>query len=475
MQALCVLPFLGRYGWHRDELYFLSASKRPTWGYVDYPPLIAWLGWLVRAVFGDSRDALRLTCLAAVSVSIVLVALMARELGGGRLAQTAAAALWAFSPYTLGAASIFHPTWLDLLAWVALLYVVLLVLTRGQRTLWLVAGVVAGLGLEAKYTIVVLLAGLLVGLLATPSRRQLLTPELWLGCGIALLLLVPNLVWQADHGWPSVHFFASQNSQTADDTPPATYVAQQLFLGVGVVVAIVGVVWLWRRVVLRPLAIVPPVVTLLFFLERGRAYYPLPADSIAIAAGTVSLVVWLRSGRRRRLGVLVPLVALWAGLLAVALPVVLPVRSTASMISSGVWKDSFYKDEIGWPELAGQAAAAWRRLPSADRANGAIVAENYGEASALEFYGPARGLPRVLSGHLSWQYWRPRELPERFALFVGFDRSELSGLCRTEKTVATIDNRWHLDNEERGRVIVACRLTQPLGAIWQQRIARDEL
>ncbi len=222
VQAAVVTPFLGRYGWDRDELYFLSASRRPTLGYVDFPPLTAWIAWLVRAMFGESLIALRLTCLIAVMLSIVLVALIARELGGGWGAQTVAALAWALSPYTLGAGSIFHPTWFDALCWVALLYVVLLALNRQRPKFWLLAGAIAGIGLEAKYTIAFLLAALLVALLFTDSRRLLRTRWPWLGLAIAFVLVLPNLVWEAQHAWPSIDFFQSQNAKTAADTPPAT-------------------------------------------------------------------------------------------------------------------------------------------------------------------------------------------------------------------------------------------------------------
>jgi dolichyl-phosphate-mannose-protein mannosyltransferase len=475
VQAAVVLPFLGRYGWDRDELYFVSAAHHPALGYVDFPPATAWLASVVTALFGESLDALRLTSLAAMMVTVVLVALVARELGAGLRVQTGAALAWALSPYVLGAGSLFHPTWFDALCWVALLYVVVLALEREQPRLWLAAGAIAGAGLEVKYTIVFLLAGLLVALVATGGRRSLRTRWPWLGVGVAVALLLPNLAWQVRHGWPSAAFAGSQNAQTASDTPPATYLAEQLFLGGGLLLAVIGVVVLWRRPRLRPLALVPPLVTLLFLLERGRAYYPLPADAIAVAAGVVGLAGWLRAGGRRRLVALVPVLALHAVALVVALPIVLPVRSTSSMIASGVWQDGFYDDEIGWPELTDQTARAWRSLPPAERAGGAIVAGNYGEASALERYGPARGLPPVLSGHLSWQYWRPRELPQRFVLFVGYDAGSLSSLCASWHPLARIDNREHLDNEERGRIIAGCTLRRPLGDIWEAAIATDDL
>jgi Dolichyl-phosphate-mannose-protein mannosyltransferase len=475
-EAAIVIPFLGRYGWDRDELYFLSAARRPTWGYVDFPPVTAWIGWAVHALFGDSLDALRLTSLAAMLAATILVALMTRELGGGARTQAAAAFIWALSPYGLAAASIFHPTWFDALCWVALLYVLLLALRRDRPRLWLLAGAIAGIGLETKYTIAFLLAALLIALLVTADGRRLLSTRWpWLGLSVAVLLLAPNLVWEAQHGWPSAHFISSQNAQTASNTPPATYVAQQFFLGVGIVVAVVGVVSLWRKPGLRPLALVSPLVTAIFLLERGRAYYPLPADSIAIAAGAVALAAWLSHAPMwKRLSVLAPLLLVQAAVLVYALPTVLPVRSTASMVSSGVWQNSWYKDEIGWPELADQAARAWNSLPARERSDGVILAGNYGEASALEFYGPGRGLPPVLSGHLSWQYWRSPTLPQRFALLVGFGHGAIYQLCSSSSTLAIIDNHWHLGNEERGRTITACQLNQPLGRLWQD-IATDSL
>jgi 4-amino-4-deoxy-L-arabinose transferase-like glycosyltransferase len=475
--AALELPFIGRYGWDRDELYFLSAGRHPALGYVDFPPLTAWIAWLVHAVAGNSLVALRLTCLAAGIGVIVLIALMVRELGGGWRAQLVAALGWALLPVALGSASIFHPTWFDQLAWAAFLYVALRILGRPEPRLWPLLGLVAGIGLQAKYTIAVLLVCFAVALLATPSRRLLATRGPWLAFAVVVLVFLPNLVWQAEHGWPSVHFASSQNAKTAEDTSRAAYLVQGvLFLGVaGAVLAVVGIVWLWRRPRLRPLAIVPVAVTLLFFVERGRSYYPLPGDTLPFAAGIVATGEWLRAGCRVRFAAVGGLVALLLVVLAVAAPLVLPVRSTASMVRAGLWKDTFYKDELGWPELADQAALAWRQLPVGQRDEGIVLAGNYGEASALELYGPARGLPRVVSGHLSWQYWRPKRLDQRFALVVGYDPGSLNQICSSWRTLQQIDNRWHIANEEQGRLIAGCALRRPLGELWKPYIARDVL
>ncbi|HEY7256518.1 MAG TPA: glycosyltransferase family 39 protein [Solirubrobacterales bacterium] len=472
--ALLTIPFLGRYGWDRDELYFLTASHHLALGYVDFPPLIALLAWLVHAVFGDSLDALRLTSLACAIGSVVLVALMARELGGGIRVQAGAALAWGITPYVLGSASIFHPTWLDLLAWSAFLYVALLILVRGEPRLWPLLGIVAGLGLEAKYTIAALGIAFALGLCLSPARRLLRTPGPWLALAIALLLLGPNLIWQVDHDWPSLHFIGSQNNTTAEDTSRVEFTLQQfLFLGAAFVVGVAGVVRLWRDPRLRALAIVPVATTLLYFLSRGRSYYPLPADSIAVAAGAVAVAGWLRHGRRRSWA-LAGLVVLQLAVLAVVAPIVVPVLPTRTMISKGIWEASFYDDEIGWPEFATETARAWRQLPPAQRRETAVVVGNYGEASALELYGPALGLPPPLSGHLSWQYWRPAHLPQRRALLIGLDPSRVAALCASRRLLGRIGNRYHLANDEQGEEILECRLRAPLGALWGE-ISTDRL
>jgi hypothetical protein len=470
------LPFLGRYGWDRDELYFLAASHHLALGYVDFPPLVALLGHAVVWAFGPSLHALRIATAVIGASSAVFVALSARELGGGLRAQAGAAAGWATAPLLLGAASIFHPTWLDLAAQTATLYLVLLAATRPAPRVWIAVGVAAGLGLEAKYTIAVLLAALVLGFAATSERGIFRRRGPWLAAAIAVLLLAPNIAWQVMHGWPSAAFSSSQRAKTADDTPPLTYLAQAVaFLAAASVVAVVGTVWMWRRTLLRPFAIATIVVFAGFALEQGRAYYPLPAMALPVAAGAVAVERWRPARRRARPAVVAVLVLLQLAVVAAAAPIVLPVRTTAGMIQSGIWEDSFYKDEIGWPELTAQTARVWRSLPPAERRGAVILAQNYGEAGALAHYGPARGLPEPLSGHLSWQYWRPAALPQRTLVTVGVDASTLHSLCTAFHRAATIENRWRLDNEERGRTIDVCRLARPLGSIWNSRIATDEL
>jgi len=464
-------PFMARYGWDRDELYFLSAAHHLALGYVDFPPLIAVLGWAIDNLAPGSLVALRITSLAAGAATVVIVAFIARELGGSRRAQWIAALGWALTPYILGSASIFHPTWLDTLAWVSFLYVAVRLLVRRHPRLWLALGVIAGVGLEAKYTIAFLVLAFVAALLLTRERAQLHTPWPWIGLAIALMLTAPNLVWQVQHGWPTAHFFSSQNAQTASGTSRPAYLAEQvLFLGSVGVVAVCGVVWMWRRQ-MRTLALVPVLVTLIFLLERGRSYYPLPADALAVAAGAVALDGWLRY--RRRLLAPTALIALQIATIALAGPIVISFNSTRQLVSSSIWKLGYFKDEIGWPEMTAQVERAWAALPADEQARGAILTADYGEASALQFYG--RALLPILSGHLSWQYWHPQQLPQRFVLTIGYQPQTLALLCNPWRTITHVENRWQLNNEERGQPIAACILKRPLGSDWNRSIASDRL
>jgi hypothetical protein len=222
------------------------------------------------------------------------------------------------------------------------------------------------------------------------------------------------------------------------------------------------------------------VTSLLFFVEQGRAYYALPAIALPLAAGAVAAERWWSSrrregARRRRAAMAGALVASQLAVIAVAAPLVWPVLPTATMVRLGLWQASWYKDELGWPELAARTARAWRAIPLAQRAGTALLARDYGEAGALDLYGPALGLPQALSGHLSFQYWHPRRMPQRRVLAVGYDAADLRGLCRSERVVARISNRWRIANEEQGRTIAVCALRAPLGALWATRIATDRL
>ena len=426
-------PFLSRYGWDRDELYFLQASRHLSLGYVDFPPMTALIGRLTIDLAGPSLVALRLTGVIAGMATVVLVPLCARELGGGARAQGFAAGAFVLTPYCLGIGAIFHPTMFDTLSWAAFSYVALRILRRPEPSRWPWLGVIAALGLETKTTMAALIGVFAIAVLVLGPRGLLRDRRVWLAATIAIAGIVPYLVWEAAHGWPSVTFLPSQNAATAASVSRPGYIAQQLaFLGATVVLVAVGVRELWRDPRLRALAVLAPATSLLFLAEQGRSYYSLPAIALPLAAGAVATDRWLRSARRP-VAVITPLIACQIAALVLAAPLVWPILPTSTMVASGDWSATFYKDELGWPRLVAQTAQAWRSLPADQRAQTTLLAANYGEAGALDLYGPADGLPHALSGHLSFQYWRPRRLPDRHALLVGFGAASVGDLCITSR------------------------------------------
>lgn len=434
------LPFAGRYGWQRDELYYDVAGRHLQAGYVDFPPLTGLLAACARLLFGDSLVGFRAFALAAGLVCTVLAALIARELGGGRRAQTVAAVVVGFAPIVISANGLFQPVSFDqaltlLVLWLALR----VVLGRGG---WLWLGAAVGVGLETKYTIAIPLLVLVAGTLVW--RRDLLLSKGALGAAaLALALVAPNLAWQAQHGWVSIHFFLHPPPSATAESRPQFVLNVLLLTGlVPLPLAVMSV----RRLP-RPLAWVAPGTALLFFALNGKSYYAAPALLFALAAGAVAV-------EHRRL--LVPAVV-YAGLLVATLPLGLPVLPQRTAIQHGLMKArSDYKDELGWPQLA-------RTVEGASAGADVVIARNYGEAGALVVFG--RGLPPVASGHVSFRYWRPH-VSGRRAVLVGFGPVPW---CAGYRVVARV--AMPTENEERGQPVARCTLTAPLAAVWPRLVS----
>jgi dolichyl-phosphate-mannose-protein mannosyltransferase len=454
--AKCALSFAfaGRYGWQRDELYYAVAGRHLQGGYVDFAPVTALLSAAARVLFGYSLVGFRGFAILAGAATVVLAALIARELGGGRRAQVFAAVLVAFSPRLLASNGLFQPVAFDLAATMLVLWLALrLALGRGGQGTWLALGVAVGLGLETKYTLAVVLVLLLAGFVAW--RRDVLTQR---GVALAVLvagvLMVPNLLWEAGHGWSSVHFFLHPPPSASAETR-LQYIVNllaQLNFDV-VVVAVLGAVLLWRDRRLRPLGLTVVGVPLAYFLLNGKSYYAGPVVLFALAAGAVPLARWATRGWRR--AAVAVLGVGWVVTFYFMLPTNLPVLPLHTAIQQGVVKArSDYQDELGWPALAAQVG----RL--AGDAN-VVVTSNYGEAGALELFG--HSLPPIASASDTFRYWRPAVAGRR-ALLVGFPQNKASGFCSGYTLLGRI--KMPTANYERGLPIARCTLDSTLAAEW---------
>src|SRR6267378_2361616 len=456
-----------RYGWHRDELYYLASSRHLALGYVDYPPITPLLAKLDQAIFPGSLPALRLLTVLAGAAVIIVAALIARELGANRLAQLLAGLAVLISPMYVGANILFQTVSFDQLVWAVACLLFVRLLRGSDRKEWLLLGLVFGIGLETKYTVIGLGIAILVGLLATQARWHLASPWPWLGFVIAMLFLVPNLTWQVWHNWDSVAYTVEHRGATDG---PIAYVLQQLLLAGPQLLPIIvmGVWWLWRDERLRAAAVTIIAVELFFFLAGGKAYYPAPIYPLAYAAGCVWFVEVVRQPWIRRVAV--------AGAVALTLlllPIGLPILPAKVMADSGIWKArKDFADMVGWPDLVEQVTSVYERLPLSDRGSVMILASNYGEAGALDFYG--HGLPTVVSAHLTYYYWAPAHMSPSTVIVVGYSRQYLSTLFGDILQAGTITNSYGLRNEEYGKAIWICRspLT-PLDKAWPRLKALD--
>jgi hypothetical protein len=426
------------YGYFRDELYYLSCADHPAWGYVDHPPLSIALLVVSRWLFGTSLFALRLLPAIAGGLTVYLTCRLARRLGGGPFSQALAGLTAIAAPVYLAIGHYYSMNSIDLLIWTAAFWLLVRLLERPTTRLWLLLGLLLGLGLLNKLSVLWLGIGLLTGMLLTERRRWLLTPGPWLAGGTAAVLFLPHLIWQMRLGWPTLEFMRNATQHKMVAVGPLRFLANQVqvmnpFLAP---IWIAGLAWLllaprgrpWRLFGWLYLA----VALLLMVAGGSRASYLSLAYPILLAAGAAAIeAVSERRGRRWLRPVTVAVVVA-AG--AVSAPFALPFmpidRFVAYSRALGVGPSTEerhrmgrlpqqYADMLGWPELAATVAEVYRTIPAETRAGCAIFAQNYGEAGAIDFFGGPLGLPRAISGHNNYWLWGPGETTGDCVIVIG--------------------------------------------------------
>jgi 4-amino-4-deoxy-L-arabinose transferase-like glycosyltransferase len=460
------VAFANRYGYHRDELYFRTAARHPAAGYDDQGPLTPLLGWVSEAVFGESPRGLRVVSALAVAVGVVVVALIARELRAGATGQLLAAAGAAAATFVVAVGHLLSTATFDLLVWAVTLLLVARILGGGDERLWVAAGVVVGVGLENKQLPLVLVAAVVVGLAADRTLVGALRSRwLWAGAAAAVVIWLPYLAWQAGHGWPQAELAADIREDEAGESR-ATMLPLQLLLVGPLLTPVLGVgLWgLLRDSALRPwrsFGFAYLALLVLLLASGGKPYYAAPFLLVLLAAGAVPVERWLTT-RVRRL-VVATAVVLTALLSAVvALPVV-PVDRLAETPVAEINEDAI--ETVGWQQLVRAVADVHRALPAAERASAVVFTGNYGEAGAIDRYGPALGLPRAYSGHNAYARWGKPPGSVGPVIVVGFRQpSTAFDGCRP---AARIDNGVDLENEEQGGTVFVCgRPRAPWALLW---------
>ncbi|MEV4745792.1 glycosyltransferase family 39 protein [Streptosporangium amethystogenes subsp. fukuiense] len=466
--AAVFLLLSGGQGYYVDELYFRVAAGHLDWGYVDQPPLIPLLARVQMALFGDNLVAIRVVPALLAGVAVLVAGFIARELGGGGRAQVLAACATAGSLASFAAGHVLHPTAVDHLVWVTACWLVIRVIRTGEKRLWPVAGAVVGIGLLAKYLVVLLVICLAAGLLVTGPRRVLRSGYLLAGAGVAALVAAPGLVWQALNGWPQFAVAGSLSEPFGVGSVINFFVGQILMIGPFLTpVWVVGLLALLRRPewrAYRSLAVAYPVMVVILLLAGGAPRYTEGLLTVLLVAGCVRAATWAATIPRR----------IWVGLAVagntlLAMVMVMPVLPAAvyarDPVLAALGEEQF--GQTGWQGLAGQVAAVYRSLPEADRARAVVYGHNYGEAGAVALYGPGYGLPREYSGNNSYaDFGRPAD-DKTVVIAVGVDRASFSRLFGRCELGGTLD--FEFPHFEQGKEILVCRdPREPWSRIWPE-------
>ena len=449
--AAMLLAVAQRYGWHRDELYFLEAGQHLAWGYVDQPPFTPFVARLADELAPGNLVALRTLPAVATALTIVLGALFVRELGGRRRAQVAGAAVIAGGGFVLGVGHLLSTAVFDLTASMAVLWLVARVLRTAEPRWWLAVGGVVGLSMLNKNLVVLLVLALAVGLVADRRWDVLLSPWTVAGAGLALAIASPNLLWQADHGWPQADMAEVLSERIGGENRATLLPLQLLFLGPLLVPLLWwGARWLARADAGRPyraLLWAWPAVLLVTFGSGGRPYYALPLTLAVGLAGVVEVA------ERRDPAWLARLVV---PNLLVSVPLALPLLPlSATKVSATV--NEAVAETVGWPELVQQVADVVADLPADERDRVVLLTGSYGEAGAIDRFGPAHGLPPAHSGHNGYGWFRQPTDDGATVVGVRLSAAYLSRHFEECDEVATVDNGFDVENEVQGLPIVVCR------------------
>jgi hypothetical protein len=428
-----------RYGIFRDEMYYLACSEHLAWGYVDHPPMNVFIAWFARHVFGDSLLGLRLLPALAGAALVWLTGKLAREMGGGRFAQLLAAL--AVLPVPL---YIVLQHWLTMnafepLIWMGCVWLVLRAINTGRPSYWFWFGVLSGVGFETKYSIAFLLLGMLVGVLLTPERRFLKSRELWLGVLACAVISLPNLIWEVRNDYPFLQLMHNIRMTSRDVVRgPVAFIADQAVVMNPLLFPLWagGLVWLFfaregRRWRLLGWAFVVTLAT--FIVLKGKNYYVSPIYPVLFATGAIAFerltarrLAWTRTAY------VVVLVIGGAVLLPIFCPILPPEKFVAyqkalhipipeSEHQNNGPLPQYFADEFGWEPMVREIARIYNSLPPEERARTAIFSNGWGEAAAVDFFGPKYGLPKAISKHNNYWLWGPRNYTGEIMIILNGD------------------------------------------------------
>jgi hypothetical protein len=453
----------GTLGFHTDELYYLDCGRHPAFGYVDFPPIVPLLARLETGLFGVTPWTLRLLPALLSGALVALCGAYVRRLGGSLRLQGIALVAGIAAPLVVGSGDVFQTVIFDLASWMVALYWFLCVVVDRRPRYWIYLGITLGIGLEVKYTIIGLIAGITIAVLLTPSlRKELRTRYPWIAAAIALLIWAPNLAWQVANGFPSLTYVANHSSSGGG---AAIYLIEfALITGLLFPLWVAGMISLFRSPLRRPIGIASA-VPLILFLFVGKFYYAASTIPVVVAQGLVALSHIERSRLRSALSIAVVAGSV-LGFVALA-PLTLPITPASRLHATGLDKSSeIFADSVGWDDVAGQVTAIYRALPLSQRASTVIISAYYGVPGALHVYGNPKILPDVVSPQLSDWYWLPPHLTATSALMVDYKPSDVAWMCDSPQLIAHLTVPYQVAGLEQGAPVTLCQLKAPIREIW---------
>jgi len=484
--AGCLIHFLfnGAYGYFRDELYYAACGQHLAWGYIDQAPLIAVVARLSRALFGDSLHSLRFFPALASGTQILITGWIVRELGGRRYSQILACTAMLVCPIFLTMDNFLSMNAFEPIFWMLCVGISLRIIRAGEQRLWLLFGLVAGIGILNKHSTLLFGFAFFLSILVTQQRGWLRQPWIWSGALVAFLIFLPNFLWEYTNHWPTLEILRNVDRLKNEHVSWLQFIAQQAFL-VHPLAAPICLVGLWYFLASpsgKPYRYVG--WTYLFLLLellvlRGRIYYLAPIYPMLFAAGAVAIESWIGFTGRAwvKAAILAPLVL--GGM--VAAPLALPILPLEAAVAYANYWDvksirvekepsgklpQLFADMMGWQQQARIVAGVFHDLPARDQTKVAILAANFGQAGAIDYFGPSLGLPHAISGHNNYYLWGPQDYTGEIVIAVGLPMDTLVPLFGDIQRVATIDNEYAIPEENNLPVYICRQPRMTLREAW---------
>lgn len=475
----------GRYGYFRDELYYLALSHHLDWGFVDLAPLSPLILRLVRAVLGDSLHAIRFLPGLAQGAEIILTGLIVRELGGKRFAVLLSSLSVLFCPVILANANRYSMNPFEPLFWMGAVYFLLRAINRHRPECLAWAGVLIGMGVENKHSTAFFLISLTVALILTPERRFFRSKWLWIAAGIIVLLCLPNLIWQYQHAFPTwVDLTNVKKTHKNVELPPLPFLGQQIMmlLPPSTLLWIAGLgYFLFHRdgKKYRMLGATYAVFLAVMMALHAKDYYLAPIYPMLFAAGGVfwEKLAASRPGLRW-VRIALPATLAVSGIVAfpIVMPVLPPARFAPYVSALGIEQQrtetgmksilpQYFADQFGWEEMVAQVAQVYNALPPDERAKTAILGGNYGSAGAIDFFGSRYGLPKSISAHQNYYYWGFRDYTGESIIMLNWPLKGAQYWCQNVEEGPVINHPYAMSWEHY--TVLKCHgLKKPLSEAW---------